>query len=100
MVNFSLQKDRIRFLLLEGIHPGAEETLQRNGYSAIKTSPAAMTEDELVEKIRGVHFIGIRSRTQITRRVLEAADKLIGVGCFCIGTNQVDPKAATEHGVV
>lgn len=100
MVSFSLQKSKIRILLLEGVHPSALEVFTTAGYDRVESLKGALTEEELVDKIRSVHFVGIRSRTQLTRRVFEAADKLIGVGCFCIGTNQVDLTAATEHGVV
>ncbi len=100
MVSISLEKSKIKFLLLEGVHQSAVDTLSASGYSNIEYHKTAMNEDELVEKIKGVHFIGIRSRTQLTKRVFEAANKLIAVGCFCIGTNQVDLVAAQEHGVV
>lgn len=100
MVSISLEKSKIRFLLLEGVHQTAVDTLKESGYSNIEYLKTALTEDELIEKIKGVHFIGIRSRTQLTRRVFEAANKLVSVGCFCIGTNQVDLEAAEEHGVV
>ena len=100
MVSISLEKSKIRFLLLEGVHPSAVETLNAQGYTNVETIKTALSEEALIEKIQGVHFIGIRSRTQLTRRVFEKANKLIAVGCFCIGTNQVDLVAAQEHGVV
>lgn len=100
MVSISLEKSKIKFLLLEGVHQSAVDTLKDAGYTNIEYLKTAVGEDELVEKIQGVHFIGIRSRTQLTRRVFEAANKLVAVGCFCIGTNQVDLSAAQEHGVV
>ncbi len=100
MVSISLEKDKIRFLLLEGVHQTAVDTLKEAGYSNIEYIKTALTEDELIEKIKDVHFIGIRSRTQLTRRVLEKANKLVAVGCFCIGTNQVDLLAAQEFGIV
>lgn len=100
MVSISLEKSKIRFLLLEGVHQTAIDTLKESGYTNIEYLKTALSEDELVEKIKGVHFVGIRSRTQLTRRVFEAANKLVSVGCFCIGTNQVDLLAAQEHGVV
>jgi D-3-phosphoglycerate dehydrogenase len=100
MVSISLEKSKIRFLLLEGVHQSAVDTLQEAGYTNIEYLKTAVSEDELVEKIKDTHFIGIRSRTQLTRRVFEAANKLVAVGCFCIGTNQVDLTAAQEHGVV
>ena len=95
----SLPKSKIRILLLEGIHPNALSTLNDAGYTSIETIAGSLKEEELIEKLRGVHMLGIRSRTQITRRVLEAADKLIAIGCFCIGTNQVDLGAALEAGI-
>jgi len=100
MVSISLEKSKIRFLLLEGVHQTAIDTLKESGYTNIEYLKTALTEDELVEKIKDAHFVGIRSRTQLTRRVFEAAKKLVSVGCFCIGTNQVDLVAAQEHGVV
>ncbi|MFY0664324.1 MAG: phosphoglycerate dehydrogenase [Natronospirillum sp.] len=100
MAKTSLDKAKIRILLLEGIHPSAVESLERAGYSEIEVLPSSLPEEQLKEKIRDVHFIGIRSRTQLTRDVLEHADKLVAIGCFCIGTNQVDLRAATEKGVV
>jgi len=100
MVSISLEKSKIKFLLLEGVHQSAVETLKQSGYTQVEYIKTAINEDELVEKIKGVHFVGIRSRTQLTRRIFEAADKLVAVGCFCIGTNQVDLFAAQEHGVV
>ncbi len=100
MVSISLEKSKIKFLLLEGVHQSAVDTLNASGYTNIEYHKTAMNEDELVEKIQGTHFVGIRSRTQLTRRVLEAANKLVAVGCFCIGTNQVDLVAAQEQGVV
>lgn len=100
MVSISLEKSKIRFLLLEGIHQSAVETLQAAGYQNIEHVKTALNETDLIERIKGVHFIGIRSRTQLTQKVFQGADKLVGVGCFCIGTNQVDLQAAQEHGVV
>ena len=95
----SLEKNKIRFLLLEGVHASAVETLNAAGYSNIDYVSTALSDEELMERIRGVHFIGIRSRTRLNAKVLAAADKLIGIGCFCIGTNQVDLDAATERGI-
>ncbi|WP_201535103.1 phosphoglycerate dehydrogenase [Psychrobacter ciconiae] len=95
----SLQKDKIRFLLLEGVHDNAVKVLTQGGYHNIESLSHALDSDELIEKIKDAHFIGIRSRTQLTREVLEQAPKLIGIGCFCIGTNQVDLDAARELGI-
>ncbi|GAB3112372.1 phosphoglycerate dehydrogenase [Aestuariicella hydrocarbonica] len=99
MAKTSLDKSKIRFLLLEGVHQSAVTTLEQSGYTNVEYLKTAVPEDELIEKIKDAHFVGIRSRTQLTRRVFENAPKLIAVGCFCIGTNQVDLKAAQEHGV-
>ena len=93
MSKFSLSKDKIKILLLEGVHKSALETLQSNGYTNIEYLKTSLPEDELIEKMKDVHFVGIRSRTHITEAVVEAASKLVAVGCFCIGTNQVDLKA-------
>ena len=95
----SLEKDKIRFLLLEGLHENALKILQGAGYNNIESLSHALDHDELIDKIKDAHFIGIRSRTQLTREVLEQAQKLIGIGCFCIGTNQVDLDAARELGI-
>lgn len=99
MSTTSLDKDKIRFLLLEGVHQSAVDTLTKAGYTNIEYLTTSLAQDELIEKIKDAHFVGIRSRTQLTAEVFAAAEKLIAVGCFCIGTNQVDLKAATEKGV-
>ncbi len=99
MAKTSLDKSKIRILLLEGVHQSAVEALNAAGYTNIEYLTHSLPEDELVEKIADAHFIGIRSRTQLTERVFEAARKLVAVGCFCIGTNQVDLKAATVRGI-
>jgi D-3-phosphoglycerate dehydrogenase len=98
-VRLSLSRDKISVLLLEGIHDTAVQSLEDRGYTNITRLPKALEEDELIERIRNVHMLGIRSRTQLTERVLNAAEKLFSVGCFCIGTNQVDLKAARRQGV-
>ncbi|MCB5186837.1 phosphoglycerate dehydrogenase [Methylobacillus caricis] len=95
----SLQKDKIRFLLLEGVHQNAVDVLHAAGYNNIDYRKTALDEDALIEAIKDVHFIGIRSRTQITTKVLDAANKLTAIGCFCIGTNQVDLEGALERGI-
>lgn len=97
--HLSLGKDKIRFLLLEGVHQNALDVLHAAGYTNIEYIKTALDEDVLIEKIKDAHFVGIRSRTQITERVLEAADKLIAIGCFCIGTNQVNLDAAMKRGI-
>jgi len=99
MATTSLDKSKIRFLLLEGVHQSAVDTLNKAGYTNIEYLKTSLTQEELIEKIADAHFVGIRSRTQLTAEVFEAAKKLIAVGCFCIGTNQVDLKAATAKGV-
>lgn len=96
----SLEKDKIRFLLLEGVHQSAVDALNAAGYTNIDYVVTALSGDELISRIKDAHFVGIRSRTQLTAEVFAQAPKLIAVGCFCIGTNQVDLKAAQEHGVV
>ena len=95
----SLDKSKIRFLLLEGVHQSAIKTLHEAGYTNIEYLKTSLSEDDLVVKVKDAHFIGIRSRTQLTERVFEAATRLQAVGCFCIGTNQVDLKAALVRGV-
>lgn len=95
----SLDKSKIRFLLLEGLHPSALQVLQNAGYSQIESVSGALPQEELIERIADVHFIGIRSRTQLTAEVLAHANKLVAIGCFCIGTNQVDLDAAMERGI-
>jgi D-3-phosphoglycerate dehydrogenase len=96
---FSLEKDKIRFLLLEGVHQTALDELHAHGYTNIDFRKTALDEDALIEAIKDVHFVGIRSRTQITAKVLDAANKLSAIGCFCIGTNQVDLDGALERGI-
>lgn len=95
----SYPKEKIRILLLENIHDEAVKAFQSAGYSHVERLPKALSEEELIKEIEDVHLIGIRSKTQITEKVLKAAKKLQAVGCFCIGTNQVDLQAATSHGI-
>ena len=95
----STDKNKIKFLLFEGIHPSAITLLQAAGYSQIESLSGSLEGDELRRKIADVHFVGIRSRTQLTADVLAHAGKLAAVGCFCIGTNQVDLDAARERGI-
>ncbi len=99
MPDTSLDKSKIKFLLLEGIHPSSEDILRQSGYTQIESISGALPEDQLLQKISDVHFVGIRSRTQLTAEVLAQAHKLVAVGCFCIGTNQVDLNAARERGI-
>ncbi|MDB4837118.1 phosphoglycerate dehydrogenase [Marinomonas sp.] len=100
MSNNSLDKNKIKILLLEGVHQSALDALNEAGYTNIEYHKTALAEEELIEKISEAHFIGIRSRTQLTANVLSHANKLVAIGCFCIGTNQVDLDAASEKGVV
>ena len=96
---FSLDKDKIKVLLLEGVHPNTVETFRAAGYTSVEYLKTSLSEEELIEQIRDVHFIGLRSRTQITEKVLDAANKLVAIGCFCIGTNQVELEAAQIRGI-
>lgn len=100
MSKTSLDKSKIKFLLLEGIHQSAIDTLKAAGYENIEAISGSIPEEELKQKIADAHFIGIRSRTHLTAEVFDCAKKLIAVGCFCIGTNQVDLQAACERGIV
>jgi len=95
----SLPKDRIRILLLEGIADSAVELLAGSDYANVRREKRALEDKALVEAVKGVHILGIRSRTEVTEEVLEAADRLIAIGCFCIGTNQVDLRGAARRGV-
>ncbi|MEP1471249.1 MAG: phosphoglycerate dehydrogenase [Halieaceae bacterium] len=99
MAQQSLEKSKIKFLLLEGVHPSAVATLSQAGYSNIVEHPKALPPAELSAEIADAHFVGIRSRTQLSEEILADAKKLVAVGCFCIGTNQVDLQAATRRGV-
>lgn len=94
----SYPKNRINVLLLENVHPIAVELLKAEGFN-VETYHAAMTEDELIERIKNVSVLGIRSKTQVTAKVLEHANRLMVIGAFCIGTNQIDLKAATKKGI-
>ena len=95
----SLAKDKIRLLLLEGVNDSAVEMIKAAGYSSVERVPKALDGEALLEAVKGVHILGIRSRTQITAEVLDAADRLIAIGCFNVGTNQVDLDAACRIGV-
>lgn len=93
------QRAETKVVLLEGIHPSAVDVLKQGGYTRIETHAKALAGDELLAALDGAHFIGIRSRTQLTADVLERASQLTAIGCFCIGTNQVDLKAAMRLGI-
>lgn len=95
----SYPKEKINILLLENISDAAVAQFTSAGYTNVKRLSGALSEEDLIREVEGVHLLGIRSKTQVTRRVLEAANKLQGIGCFCIGTNQVDLKSAREFGV-
>ncbi len=95
----SYPKNRIKILLLENVHPDAFENLSNDGFS-VELVKHSIPEDELIERIKGIHVLGIRSKTQVTKRVLEAADRLLVVGAFCIGTTQIDLDTAKKNGVV
>ncbi|HEX2970210.1 MAG TPA: phosphoglycerate dehydrogenase [Bacteroidales bacterium] len=99
MKRYSLDKSKIKVLLLEGIHENAVSFFRENGYSDIECHKAALPDDELRSKIKNAHIIGIRSRTELTADLLENASKLIAVGCFSIGTNQVDTTTAKQLGI-
>jgi len=97
--NPSLPKEKIKILLLEGISPTAVETLKRDGYENIERLTTALDGRELIDKLQDVRVLGIRSRTQVTAEVLQSTDRLIAVGCFSVGTNQIDLDAAQRRGV-
>jgi D-3-phosphoglycerate dehydrogenase len=97
--SISYPKNRIKILLLENVHPDAFEKLSEDGFT-VETITKSLSEEELVEKIKDVHVLGIRSKTQVTKKVIEAAEKLMVVGAFCIGTKQIDLEACKENGVV
>ncbi|OBU24470.1 phosphoglycerate dehydrogenase [Photobacterium aquimaris] len=99
MATVSLNKEKIKILLLEGLHPSTLEVLQQAGYTNIEYHKGSLAGEELLEAVKDVHFIGIRSRTQLTPEVFAAAKKLTAVGCFCIGTNQVDLNEAIRRGI-
>ncbi|MBT8238758.1 MAG: phosphoglycerate dehydrogenase [Croceitalea sp.] len=95
----SYPKHRIKILLLENVHPDAFDNLSEEGFS-VELVKHSLTEEELIERIKGIHVLGIRSKTQVTEKVLEAADKLLVIGAFCIGTTQINLDGAKRKGVV
>ena len=103
MSNFdatSYPKDKIKVLFLENISDKAVQYFKDMGYTDVKKVSGALSEEELIKIIKDVHILGIRSKTFISKKVLESAKKLQAIGCFCIGVNQVDIKAASKKGVV
>ncbi|OOE70626.1 phosphoglycerate dehydrogenase [Salinivibrio kushneri] len=99
MSHYSLDKNKIKILLLEGVHPTAVEAFKQAGYTNIEYHKGSLTGEDLEEAIQDAHFVGLRSRTQLTEAVFAKAKKLVAVGCFCIGTNQVDLDAAAKRGI-
>lgn len=99
MVVQALTKDENKFLLLEGVHPSAIEILKSSGYTNIEYYKGALDEEALKSAIKDARFIGIRSRTKLSEDIINSAPKLAGIGCFCIGTNQVDLTAAARRGI-
>ncbi len=95
----SYPKEKINILFLENISDIAVKNFNASGYANVKKINGALSESELIAAIRDVHLLGIRSKTLITKKILDAAQKLQAIGCFCIGVNQVDLKAATKNGV-
>ncbi len=95
----SYPRSKIKILLLENISDAAVAELEAGGYTEIKRVSGAISEDDLIEAVKGVHILGIRSKTQVTENVLNAADKLLAIGAFCIGTNQINLTAAMKNGV-
>ena len=98
--NTSYPKEKIRILFLENISDVAVKNFHRHGYEKVEKISKALTEEQLIQEIKDVHILGIRSKTQVTKKILDAAKKLQAIGCFCIGVNQVDLKEATRNGVV
>ena len=96
--NISYPKNRIKILLLENVHPDAFEKLTGDGFS-VETVKTSLSEDELIKKLEGVHVLGIRSKTKVSKRVVESATKLMSIGAFCIGTKQIDLDACKENGI-
>ena len=96
--NISYPKNRIKILLLENVHPDAFEKLSGDGFT-VETVKTSLSEKELIKKLEGVHVLGIRSKTQVTKKVVASATKLMSIGAFCIGTKQIDLEACKENGI-
>jgi D-3-phosphoglycerate dehydrogenase len=99
MTKTSLDKRKIKILLLEGVHASAAEAFRRDGYSNIEEHPKSLPEPKLATALRDAYIVGIRSATHLTAQTFASAPRLISIGCFCIGTNQVDLDAATDRGM-
>ncbi len=99
MSPLSLPKKRVNILLLEGVHQSSVDQFKNAGYTSVDYIPHALSHEELLQTIGKYHFVGVRSRSQLNQEVLEAAKKLIAIGCFCIGTNQVNLEKAKEFAV-
>lgn len=97
--NISYPKNRIKILLLENVHPDAFKKLSGDGFT-VETVSTSLSEDDLIERLKGVHVLGIRSKTQVTKKVIESANKLMTIGAFCIGTKQIDLEACKENGII
>jgi len=95
----SYPKEKINILFLENISDVAVKFFNDKGYANVRKLNGALSEEQLIKEIKGVHMVGIRSKTKLTAKVIAAAEKLQAIGCFCIGVNQVDLKAATKQGV-
>jgi D-3-phosphoglycerate dehydrogenase len=96
----SYPKEKISILFLENISDTAVKQFREAGYTDIRKLSGALSEEQLIQEVKNVHILGIRSKTQITRKILEHASKLQAIGCFCIGVNQVDLKAASQQGLL
>lgn len=95
----SFPKDKIKILLLENIHDSAVAYFRDHGYTQVQQVATALSGEALIQVLEGVHMVGIRSRTQLTAEVIDSATRLMAIGCFCIGTNQVDLAPATRRGI-
>ena len=99
MKHTSFPKSKIKVLLLEGIHTSAVHFFKQAGYKNVERLTKSLPEDELIKKIKDIHIIGIRSKTQINKEVIDSAEKLLGIAAFCIGTNQIDLSRSMEKGI-